>query len=180
MSKWPNIANAILFNLSWLAIVLTQSPVIAPLIVAVHLLLHYRVMPKGELRLIAGVTVGGAIIDQMLFKVGVFNLAGQPGLAPLWMTCLWPVFATTLMHSFAVLQNRVLLAAACGAVGGSLSYIAGVRLSAMEFASPLWGPVIVGILWAAVFPLLLQIAARLQDRRDALQSWSPPVRRAFD
>jgi len=182
VSKWPNIANAILFNLSWLAIVLTQSPIIAPLIVALHLLLHCSVMGKGkgELRLIAGVTLGGAIIDQMMFKAGVFNLAGQPGLAPLWMTCLWPVFATTLMHSFAVLQNRVWLAAACGALGGALSYIAGVRLSAMEFASPLWGPVLVGILWSAVFPLLLQIAARLQDQRDALQSWSPPVRRAFD
>ncbi len=93
----------------------------------------------------------------------MFNLAGQPALAPLWLACLWPVFATTLMHSFAVLQNRLLLAAVCGALGGALSYIAGVRLSAMEFASPLWGPVLLGALWAAVFPLLLQVAARLRS-----------------
>jgi hypothetical protein len=182
MRKWPNLANALLFNLSWLAIVLTQSPVIAPLVVAMHLLLHGVVIGAGhgELRLIAGVTLGGAILDQALFRAGVFNLAGQPALAPLWLACLWPVFATTLMHSFAVLQNRIVLAAACGAVGGALSYIAGVRLSAIEFASTLWGPVLLALLWAAIFPLLLQVAARLQGRPDALQAWHPRVPRAFD
>jgi hypothetical protein len=177
-----NVANALLFNLSWLAIVLTQSPFIAPVIVVAHLLLHFRFMGKGkgELLLIAAVTLCGAAVDQLLFKAGVLKLAGQPALAPLWLACLWPVFATTLMHCLAGFQHRVLLAAAFGALGGALSYAAGVRLSAVEFGSPLWGPVVLAALWAAVFPLLLQIAARLQSQCDAPQSWSPPVRRAFD
>lgn len=175
-----NIANAVLFNISWFAIVLTQSPLLAPLIVVAHVLLHWRLFGKGkgELRLIAGVTLCGAVIDQLLFKSGVFNIAGQPALAPLWLTCLWPVFATTLMHSLAGLQDRIFLAAVCGALGGALSYTAGVRLSAVEFAAPFWGPVLLGILWAAIFPVLLQIAARCKGQRDALQAWQP--QRAFD
>ncbi len=177
-----NIVNAVLFNASWLAIVLTQSPLIAPAVVCVYLLLHFSIMGNGksELRLIAGITLCGVVIDQLLFRVGVFNVAGQPALAPLWLTCLWPVFATTLMHSMAVFQNRMLLAAAFGAVGGALSYSAGVSLSAVEFGSPAWGPVILGVLWAVFFPLMLHVSARLSEQRDPLQSWNPQARRAFD
>lgn len=177
-----NIVNIVLFNISWFAIVLSQSPLVAPIIVGIHLLLHWLVMGKGkdELRLIGGVTLCGVVVDQLLFKTGVFNLGGQPALAPLWLSCLWPIFASTLMHSLVGFQNRVALAVVCGALGGALSYIAGVRMSAVDFASPLWGPVLLGTLWAAIFPLFVQVAARLQSRRDALQSWSPQARRAFD
>jgi len=177
-----NIANIVLFNISWVAIVLSQSPLVAPLIVGIHLLLHWHFMGKGkdELRLIGGVTLCGVVLDQLLFQAGVFNIAGQPAMAPLWLSCLWPVFASTLMHSLVVFQNRIVLAAVCGALGGAMSYIAGVRMSAVDFTSPFWGPVLLGILWAVIFPLLAQVAARLQSQRDALQSWSPPARRACD
>jgi len=177
-----NIINVVLFNISWFAIVLSQSALLAPMIVAIHLWLHWLVMGKGkdELRLIGGVTLCGVIVDQLLFKAGVFNLAGEPAMAPLWLSCLWPVFASTLMHSFVVFQNRIALSVVCGALGGALSYIAGVRMSAVDFASPLWGPLVLAVMWAFMFPLLMQIAARLQNRRDSLQSWSPQVRRAFD
>ncbi len=184
---WPapapaRFVNGILFNLSWFAIVLTHSSLIAVAIVVVHLLVHFRCMGKGtaELRLIAAVTLCGAVVDQLLFRIGVFNLAGQSALAPLWLACLWPVFATTLMHTFAGLQNRVVLAVVLGALGGALSYTAGVRLTDIEFGSPLWGPFILGALWAVVFPLLLIVAARLSSPGDPLQAWMPAQRRALD
>lgn len=184
---WPAPAparfiNGILFNLSWFAIVLTHSSLIAVAIVLVHLLAHFRLMGKGtaELRLIAAVTLGGAVLDQLLFRIGVFNLAGLPALAPLWLACLWPVFATTLMHTFAGLQHRVSLAVVLGALGGALSYTAGVRLTAIEFGSPLWGPVVLGALWAVGFPLLLALSARLSTSGDPLQAWVPAERRALD
>lgn len=184
---WPAPAparfiNGILFNLSWFAIVLTHSSVIAVAIVVVHLMAHFRFIGKGtaELRLIAAVTLCGAVVDQSLFRIGVFNLAGQPALAPLWLACLWPVFATTLMHTFAGLQNRVFLAVVFGALGGALSYTAGVRLTTIEFGSALWGPFILGALWAVFFPLLLVFAARLSKPGDPLQRWMPAERRALD
>ena len=105
---WPapapaRLVNAVLFNITWFAIVVTQSSRLAPAIVLVYLVAHFRFMGRGraELYLIVAVTVFGACVDQVLFRTGVFNLTGQPAMAPLWLSCLWPVFATTLMHAFA-------------------------------------------------------------------------------
>jgi len=124
-----NIINVVLFNISWFAIVLSQSAIVAPMIVGIHLVLHWLVMGKGkgELCLIGGVTLCGVVVDQLLFQAGVFNLAGQPSMAPLWLSCLWPIFASTLMHSLAVFQNRIALAAVCGALGGQFKLDARTR-----------------------------------------------------
>ena len=176
------LGNAVLFNLSWFAILVTHSSVIALAILVLHLALPFALLGKGrsEAVLIAGVTLVGAALDQLLFLTGVFTLAGQSALAPFWLACLWPVFATTLMHAFDGLQRRPVLAAAAGALGGALSYIAGARLTAVEFSSPLWGPLVIALLWAVLFPLLLKCAARLSGPGDPLQAWEPAVRRAFD
>jgi hypothetical protein len=169
------VINAVMFNLTWFAIVLTQSSVLAPMILIAHLLAHFYWVGRGrkELLLVGLVTVFGAAVDQLLFSAGVFNVGGQLALAPLWLTCLWPVFATTLLHAFKGLQHRMVLAALVGAAGGALSYSAGVRLTAVEFGAPLWGPFILAAVWAVVFPLLLQVATRLHGEPDALQSWHP-------
>jgi hypothetical protein len=176
------VVNGLLFNASWFAIIMTQSSVIATSVVALNLFVHWFLLANGrtEWQLIGIVTVAGVALDQLLFFLGVFNVAGQAALAPLWLSCLWPVFATTLMHAFSSLQGRVYVASAIGAVGGGLSYIAGTRLSDVEFGSPVWGAFIVGALWAVLFPLLLNLAARIQATRDPLQSWEPPVQRALD
>ncbi len=184
---WPAPApaksiNAMMFNLSWFAIVVTQSSVLAPIILIVHLLAHFYFVGRGknELLLVGAVLVFGAAVDQLLFSAGVFTLGGQPALAPLWLTCLWPVLATTLLHVFKYLQDRAVLAAVFGAVGGALSYSAGVRLTDIEFGSPLWGPIILAAVWALVFPLLLLASARLSKRPDALQSWHPQASRVVE
>lgn len=182
-ARFPaKLGNAVLFNLSWIAIVMTHSSVIALAIVVLHLAVHFVLLGKGrsEAVLVAGVTLLGAVLDQLLFLTGVFTLAGQPALAPFWLACLWPVFATSLMHAFEGLQHRPSLAAVVGAVGGALSYFAGARLTAVEFSSPLWGPTVIALLWAVLFPLLLKCATRLSRHSDPLQSWEPAVRRAFD
>jgi hypothetical protein len=176
------LANAALFNLSWFAIVVTQQAAIALAVVALHLVAHVVLVgrDRGEMLLIALVSLIGVALDQLLFLLGVFNVGGQSALAPLWLSCLWPVFATTLLHAFASLQGRPWIAALVGGVGGAVSYVAGVHLSDVEFASALWGPVIVGVLWALLFPLLLAWAARLSRSADPLQAWEPSTRRAFD
>lgn len=179
---YARVVNALVFNLSWFVIVATQDAVLALAMVALHLAAHFVLVgrSRGEVLLIALVTLIGIALDQLMFVLGVFNVGGVSALAPLWLSCLWPVFATTLQHAFASLQSRPWLAAIIGGVGGALSYVAGVHLSDVDFAHPVWGPVILGAVWAVLFPLLLVLAARLSRAVDPLQSWEPNGRRAFD
>jgi hypothetical protein len=183
-SRWPlpapsRLVNGTLFNIAWLAIILSQSSMVAMTVVLVFLWLHARWvrLQRGEAVLIAGVTLCGAVLDQVLFYTGVFNLAGKAALAPLWLTCVWPVFATTLMHAFAGMERKVWLAVVVGAAGGMMSYGAGVRLTAVAYGSAVWGPVTLGLLWALIFPSLLLLAARMRGPVDTLQAWYPAVGR---
>ena len=152
--------NGLLFNISWLAIVSSESALIAPAVVAAHLLVHQLWIGRGnrELVFIAGVALFGLLLDQLLFAVGVFTVAGEWSLAPLWLSCLWPVLATTLDHAFAGLQKHPALAAVLGAGGGVGSYYAGTAMSAVDFVNPVAGLVIMGALWAVLFPVLAMAA----------------------
>ena len=155
--------NGVLFNISWLIIVTGESLAIGLATIAVHLALHFRLMGRGmaELKLIAAITAIGLLLDQALFFFGVFLVNGAPATAPLWLSCLWPVFATTLCHAFSAFSTRLLFAAALGAVSGAGSYIVGTRLTAVDFASVLYGPMTLAVLWAILFPAYLVLAARM-------------------
>ena len=155
-----------MFNLSWLAIVYSQSNLLAPALATVHVLLHLRYL--GETRregaLIVAVMAFGVVLDQLMFALGLFTLAGHSSMAPLWLSCLWPVLATTLLHAFSFLQNRWYLASIFGAVGGCGSYLAGTRLTEVAFGSPVLGPALLACLWALLLPALLSVASEFASR----------------
>lgn len=160
---WVKAANGLLFNLSWLAIVVSSSALVAPLVAIAHLVVHgvFIGLKRREPLFIALVAVSGLALDHALFGAGVFVIDGAAATAPLWLSCLWPVLATTLMHAFESLQKHLLLAAVVGAVGGAASYIAGTRLSDVAFADATLGPVILAALWFVWMPLLLVVARRM-------------------
>jgi Protein of unknown function (DUF2878) len=153
------IVNGVMFNITWLIIVMSESAVVAPCAALLHLLLHFALMGKGvvELKVIVQVALLGVVVDQLMFYLQVFTVDGRASVPPIWMMCLWPVLATTLMHAFASLRTRFALSAVVGGIGGVASFIAGTRLTDVEFASALLGPVIIAVVWAVLFPLLLQL-----------------------
>ena len=112
------LGNGVMFNISWLAIVSSESLPIAAGVVAAHLLIHQLWIGRGrrELAFIAGVALFGLLLDQALFAMGVFTLDGRLATAPLWLTCLWPALATTLDHAFAGLQRMPVVAAILGGI----------------------------------------------------------------
>lgn len=59
------------------------------------------------------------------------------------------------------LQPRPLLAAVLGLVGGPLAWYAGARLGALELPDPSLALSVLGAGWAALMPLLLWLASRL-------------------
>lgn len=148
------VFNGLMFNLSWYLIVSSQDAAVAWAIALSHVLLHQLLLGKGrrELLLILAAGCYGLLLDQVLFFAGVLTAPG--GNAPLWLSALWPVFACTLLHAFAGLRRRPLLASVVGAVGGYGSYRLGAALSAVEFGGPGAG-IAIGLLWAGIFPLAL-------------------------
>lgn len=85
---------------------------------------------------------------------------GPDWLAPVWMTALWPAFATTLNHSLGWLRSQPLCAAAFGAVAGPLAYGGGVALGAASWpAGAAAGLAAIAGLWAVALPLLSTLAA---------------------
>lgn len=161
-----SVLNGVLFNVTWFCIVASESGVFAPLFAALHLAIHFTLVGarREEVALIAMVTVLGFALDHLLFRLGVFTVGGELASPPLWMTSLWPVLSTTVLHAFSFLHGRYVLAVLFGALGGALSYTAGTSLTAVEFFDPAKGPLVLGLIWAVVFPLLLVMGARCTQR----------------
>ena len=84
-----------------------------------------------------------------------------PGMAPYWIVVMWVLFATTLNVGMRWLRRNTATAAIAGAVGGPLAFFAGASLGAVELLSPAISLISIGIGWAVLLPLLVQIAIRL-------------------
>lgn len=151
-----------MFNVSWLLIVTSQDAIVAWSVVAVHLALHTGLMGRGsgELRFVLLLSAVGLLIDQLLFATAVLVLPGSGTLAPLWLTALWPVLATTALHAFSGLRQHLWLAALVGAVGGFGSYRLGAMLSPVDLGAMPYSALALGLLWAGLFPAMLLLAQR--------------------
>ena len=163
------LLNGMIFNISWLVLLLTHSNAVAPLLVIAHLTLH-RVLflrQQREWLLLAMITAGGLVLDQLIFAASILTVEDSRAWPPLWLGCLWPIFATTLNHVFKALQQHLLLASLLGAVGGTGSYIAGVGMTSVTFGNPLWSPLAIALLWAILMPLMCVAAGRLMTSENS-------------
>ena len=157
------IANAVLFQLGWLACVLGGNSLWLLLALAA-LVIHLRWISSwaAEGRLILCIVIVGTAVDSVLRYLDVFRFADASPLIPLWLMLLWALLATTLRHCLAWSARPWWLASALGAVGGALSYYGGGRLAGVQFpygeAATL---IVIGLLWAGLFPLLHLMARRL-------------------
>ncbi len=150
------IVNYLLFQTGWFVCVLGGNQA-ALLITVVFLLIHIRYITswKKERELLAITLLLGSSIDSFLGHLGVFLFPGESLLLPLWLACLWLLFATTLRHSLAWTGRYKWAGAVTGAIGGPLSYYAGAQLTDVELAAPVWQSLlIIAAVWAAVIPLL--------------------------
>ncbi|MGK0500552.1 MAG: hypothetical protein ACJAYG_002205 [Oceanicoccus sp.] len=158
------LLNALLFQLGWFACVLGGDYIALPfLLVALYLHSRFFIQQKAEWQFIAAVALVGLLLDNLLAISGVmqFSQAGLPYM-PLWLFCLWGLFAITLNHSLVWLKQRLWLAALLGGVSGSLSYFAGSRLTGVILLDPAWQSIIViGLCWSLILPLLMLLLRRL-------------------
>ncbi len=168
MSTPRVVLNFILFQLGWFACVLgaaNQLPWLA-FVVVICLLgvqLVFTPNPVKELQLILVVFVIGAIFDQLLLNHGVVRYQANgwsAGLVPIWIIGLWIAFASTLNASLRWLQNRRLIAALFGVIGGPLAYMAAEKLGAVTLTITPSSHIVLAIGWGVLTPLMVHLSKK--------------------
>jgi hypothetical protein len=170
------IANALLFQLGWLACVLAgDSPwLLAVLaIVAVHLLWISSWLAEGKL--LISVFLAGSALDSFLLNLGVFDFGEPRVLIPLWQACLWPLLATTLNHCLAWTAQPWWRASLLGALAAPLSYYGGAQIAGVTLPYGTWQTMLLlAAIWALLMPLLHGLAKRYrQQYQQSLRTCQP-------
>ena len=112
-----------------------------------------------ELKLIILFGFIGTVIDTSMayFGILIYNGTYFPDtyIAPLWITSMWCGFSATVNHSLSWLKDRYVASAVLGIVSGPLSYLAGVKFEAIEFAAaPIIALIIISIYYGITVPLM--------------------------
>ena len=137
--------NAIWFKVAWLGCVLYGNPAVIG-ILPLTLVIHNWWIPltRRDWTFVVAVVLLGYVVDTFLSTSGILAFPAGGVTPPPWLMMLWGLFATLLLISLkSLVVHRILFVALC-AVGGTLSYMAGVTLSPTEF----------GMAYSATLPVL--------------------------
>ncbi|MGO0305825.1 DUF2878 domain-containing protein [Endozoicomonas acroporae] len=154
------IANYLLFQLGWFACVLGGDQIaLAAAVIVLFIHLLWIGNWHKEKQILALTLLLGCAIDSFLGNLEILKFNSQLDdagrILPLWLACLWLIFATTLRHSLDWSRTNKLYGAILGFFGGPLSYLAGSKISDVTLAQPLWQTLLIlAIIWAVVIPML--------------------------
>jgi hypothetical protein len=159
------ILNMAIFQLGWMVCVV-GGDFFAIAYTAIALLVHhwYVLERNSEWQLIAIVAVVGGLWDMLMAFSGMiyYTDSGFLGI-PVWLICLWALFATTFMHALSWLRRYLWIAAAFAAVLGPASYWFGSELSDAYLGTPvLTSLVVMAAGWATLFPAGIYLTRRYQ------------------
>jgi len=121
-----------------------------------------------EFLLLSATVVIGSCLDSLYITLEFLTYhAPNPWIswgAPLWVLAMYALFATTIDHALSWIQHTpIWMRALLGAGGGIASYVAGEKMHIVEFLLPLGQSIIIiGIVWALMFPLLYWLNQRLK------------------
>lgn len=153
------ILNYVLFYFAWIACIYgasVQKPWMGYLstLIAVPLFLFLSKHKKAALLTLLFTLTGGFVIDTSfkLFQLIHYESSSYFG-APLWILCLYAVFATSIDTSLKWLLNRIWLTVPLGFIAGPLSYRAAQIAGAITFLkSPVLTLLIIALSWSLFLP----------------------------
>ncbi len=168
-----SIYTLVAFKLSWLCIVFGAVWSMEWIgLLAISAFTAYEVLVRRRRALLVPTIIVGLLgyaVDNayVLAELLSFNATtGAP--APYWMALLWVNFALVVEHGLSWLQDRPVLGAVLGAIGGPMAYLAGVRLELITFVAPTpFVLAIIALTWAAAMPLLLHFLGGTPTAREA-------------
>lgn len=161
-----NTINFIAMQAGWFACVLSAAhgaALLASLFALAVLLLHLwmSVHRREELLLASIALLIGTLWESIATATGFIRYNAGNAVLPFWIFTMWPMFATTLNVSMRFLHERRLLAAALGAIGAPLSYLAGAGLGALVLPDRTAAVLLHAAGWALLMPLLIALAPRI-------------------
>lgn len=160
------LLNYLLFQIGWLACVLSAARRRAPVGIGIALLVVgwgalRAVHPVPYLLFLLIVGLVGFAWDSTLVATGLLRYPGATGeerVAPTWIFIMWLLFATTLDSSLAWLQPHPLVALLLGAVGGPLAFLGAARMGAVQLLRPRAAVATLACGWALLMPALSRLA----------------------
>ena len=177
-----NLVNLALYEAGWFACVLGAAwghggagAALAGCLFLTHLALAKD--RTGEAKLAAVCAALGFFLDSAQALAGRLSFTGpffasQATLAAVWVVALWLQLGTTLRFSLGWLSQRYLLAAALGAAGGPVAFLAGERLGAATWGEPRWMTALsLAFVWGLATPTLVFAADRIGAGRPAGYRW---------
>jgi len=170
------IVKFIVFQIGWFAAVLGGAhdyvfggSLLVAAIVAVHI--WQASIPSREVLLILFTTLIGTIWDSALVALNVIQYPHGifiSGVAPIWIIAVWALFATAFNTTLTYFKHRYVFASLFGAIGAPLSFLAGMRLGALQFPNQTMALIVIGAGWATMMPMLMKLAQRY-DGYDAVR-----------
>jgi hypothetical protein len=164
------VANFVLYQLGWLAVVFGVASgrpgtgsAAALALLGLHFWLADDRLTHFKLSVIAAAL--GFVVDTSLIAAGVYRFASGhplPQLPPPWIILMWMQFAALLPYCLSWLRGRYRLAALLGLIGGPLAFLAGERIGAVTFLpSRLTHLTLLAIFWSGAMPTLVYATDRL-------------------
>ena len=159
------IANFVLFQLSWLALVggagrglLWPGLVLSTVFLAWECTMSHN--RKGLISLLGAGLAGGMIVDGSYAWFGIIDYALPSGpLAPWWILGLWVIFTLTLPQSMAWMRARPVIGSLMAGIAAPMSYIAGLKLGAVTFPLGFWPTfAITAATWIPAIYLMVQLS----------------------
>lgn len=145
------LVNIIGFNISWFGLVYlgnTFAP-FALLFIVIHLLTVTEF--RSEALLMLTITGIGISVDSLLHQNNFFIFPNSDHI-PFWLVVLWLCFSTTISHSLHFLVASKKLQITAGVIFAPLSYLAAVKLNAVELGqSVALSYAVLSLLWALLF-----------------------------
>ena len=175
--------NFILFQVGWFVTVIgvaNRSEWIAVSSVFIILFVHLYMARDRVTEIFLMIAAGamGFIADSILISTGLFSTLGEIGLqgtAPLWLVCLWMLFAITINYSLGWMKRRYVMAMVMGTIFAPLAYLAGSKFGVISFSadySLYFILLIIGMVWAVVTPSLLLISCISDSSRLAISRYT--------
>tara|TARA_Y100000996_G_scaffold380062_1_gene333709 strand:- start:1094 stop:1618 length:525 start_codon:yes stop_codon:yes gene_type:complete len=169
------INNKILFNIIgfyicwWISVYAATKEVYyaGPLIVIIFLFIHaFKVISYNtEILFLVICYLIGFLIDTFFLRLGIIEYKGllpeKYNLAPVWVTCLWVCFGTSISHSFKWVRKQYKFLALLGAISGPIIYFSASKVGALLFNVNYYYLFVVGLCWSLFLPLIVYISDRI-------------------